>query len=676
MGTHWSFSGQTAAIDNWALLAPLLALHLGCSPDISLWLLAFPVAAFIAISCAADLVDLSAITPQAPVLSRQAVLAYTVVNMVVPWALAHIFASHAAAQLQDYRQLQESVDTAEALAQMIVDFDLDTFGSQTDANMHGMVALLHQVGTKLKLYRPYIPAHLLPQFGLVNPGASRAEDHPVSNCSFVPTQAQLGHSFALPPDLPIVAHVGVVPADGRARSNSHNLRSPLRMFQVAPEIRCGTLLYIRLPQLESFSRLVLQGHGVDHIHRAVAQVTHVIATVLQQTGGVIQVMQQSVYLASWNFISACPLHSVNACHAAVLIRDRLAALDPNDGIGPLRAVLGVWAGTLLSGTFGTDDTKSSGAIGRGITRVRELQCYGAMHQRGIIANSEVRRLTALNANIKLLPVDVLSIRTNNSIEPRDPSDRYESELVYEVLGENSVQDDEWMYQLQTLAATGRSERDLERLLRQAQEGARGLPTFCQELTELTKCPNAAVAKVAIHLQLLHSRGHLRTPYRLEYHQAWTPVASPEPPEWQGSKEPSLASTSHLSADGVPWGLKASSPNTPLHALGGQLSFRTLPPRPSNIVAGLPGNAVQTCGDFRQHRFQRRFADSSFSSSSLGFSPHGGKEGNLQLAVPMENPLVPPAQYNPHIAAQGLHDLLQSWGIPKASSMEFSPSPSS
>lgn len=48
-----------------------------------------------------------------------------------------------------------------------------------------------------------------------------------------------------------------------------------------------------------------------------------------------------------------PLHSVNACHAAVLIRDRLAALDPNDGIGPLRSVLGVWAGTLLSGTFGT-----------------------------------------------------------------------------------------------------------------------------------------------------------------------------------------------------------------------------------------------------------------------------------------------------------------------------------
>lgn len=45
---------------------------------------------------------------------------------------------------------------------------------------------------------------------------------------------------------------------------------------------------------------------------------------------------------------------------------------------------------------------------------------GAMHQRGIIANSEVRRLTALNANIKLLPVDVLSIRTNNSIEPRAP----------------------------------------------------------------------------------------------------------------------------------------------------------------------------------------------------------------------------------------------------------------
>eukprot|EP00668_Euglena_longa_P037608 GGOE01048428.1.p1 GENE.GGOE01048428.1~~GGOE01048428.1.p1 ORF type:complete len:368 (-),score=102.03 GGOE01048428.1:534-1496(-) len=226
------------------------------------------------------------------------------------------------------------------------------------------------------------------------------------------------------------------------------------------------------------------------------------------------------------------MHAVNACHAALTIRDRLCTAAQKEGMAPMALSSGVWSGLLVSGTFGTQDYKSSGVLGYGVSRVMELQQYSAAHQRPIMTNAKARVLAEAQPEQHFLPVDVLSV--DPIAHPRDGSsamDRSDVELVYELLWERPQRDGEWMYQLQRLEEEGHNEieKDIEKLLCQAQAGVQDICSYQTQIARLLLSEDPTVSRMGTQLENLVLTKALDRPYRLEHIRGWQLYTPPPAP---------------------------------------------------------------------------------------------------------------------------------------------------
>lgn len=240
-------------------------------------------------------------------------------------------------------------------------------------------------------------------------------------------------------------------------------------------------------------------------------------------------MQHNVCLIGWNFISTCRMHALNACHAAVMIRDRIFALD-TDSVAPMNVSMGMWTGTLVSGTFGTHDFKAAGTVGYGVRRCHELQKYAVKHQRTILVNAEGKEAVSLNPNVRMVPVDVLEVE--GCPTGTRPSDLVHggAEIVFEVLEEVIVSDNEWMYQLQeAMSKDLGDDGQLECLLRQVRDGVPDIAEFQRRCAELLVGQDGVVRGVAERLLRQAKEGLFSSPYRLTLTNPWVRAGAPKDP---------------------------------------------------------------------------------------------------------------------------------------------------
>eukprot|EP00667_Euglena_gracilis_P007704 EG_transcript_7779 len=259
-----------------------------------------------------------------------------------------------------------------------------------------------------------------------------------------------------------------------------------------------------------------------------SMVAQVVLDALKEHHGTLLFLQPNGGLACWNFIARCRPHALDACHAALAIRDVLrTAAAQLPGMLPLQISIGLWSGKLVSGSFGTEDFKTSSALGSGMVRVLDLQHYAMTHGRTIVANAEVVRHLK-DHKLRLLPVDVLATgrqaaRVDYLLNPSP------SEVVYELLEEVRVAEDEWMYQLQTVDRANEGDTKLEVLMKQMQVGIPDLQLFVEEVSALIRAPDQRVSDVALHLRtLVHEDSFLANgkPYFQLLFQYWSRCALP------------------------------------------------------------------------------------------------------------------------------------------------------
>eukprot|EP00668_Euglena_longa_P009241 GGOE01011143.1.p1 GENE.GGOE01011143.1~~GGOE01011143.1.p1 ORF type:complete len:543 (-),score=137.79 GGOE01011143.1:438-1856(-) len=323
-----------------------------------------------------------------------------------------------------------------------------------------------------------------------------------------------------------------LPSRPRSGEASRGLRAPVRSFDVQHDVRSGTLLYVSLHLMDAYASHSRHNDKVERIRRSADLFCELVMAAVKETHGVVHSMQQNSCFVSWNFGSPCRLHAVNACRTALHIRDRLCTATQKEGLAPMALSSGVWSGLLVSGTFGTQDYKSSGVLGYGISRVVELQQYSAAHQRSIVANARARTLAQAQPQQHFLPVDVLHVDPvahpcdgSGSVDPAD------SELIYELLWEQSVGDGEWMYQLQRLEADSylAVEKEVEKLLCQAQAGIEDLCSYQTQVAHLLLSEDPAVSQMGTQLDNLILTQALDRPYRLEQIRGWRLYAPPLAP---------------------------------------------------------------------------------------------------------------------------------------------------
>eukprot|EP00667_Euglena_gracilis_P014266 EG_transcript_14770 len=293
---HWSFSGHSAGVLNWSFFSPLVVVYAGGSAAIGSALLVTLILFCIALAIAQQFVPPHSLSPQAVQLSEQHVLILGTVNQVLPWLLSFVLAVFLLRRLRGHWRLLRSLKKAQRIAQMIIDFDLDAIEKEElDDDSNVVLDLLRQVACNLKLYQPYIPAHLL------SPCAEEREDHPERAQS--PTfEGLLPHATDATSDA--VAHdEAPIFLGSRSPPGSGFLRAPTRTVDLPHQVRCGTLLYIQLHELEAYSVHSRSISKLERIHRAATLFAEVVAGAVRDLQGVIQLMQHNACLVSWNLVS-------------------------------------------------------------------------------------------------------------------------------------------------------------------------------------------------------------------------------------------------------------------------------------------------------------------------------------------------------------------------------------
>ena len=403
--------------------------------------------------------------------------------------------------------LQRSMQKATEVAQMIVDWELDAVPKASGDN--DVADLVVQVAERLKLYRPYLPAHLF----------TPAEDDDLSDADEVrtvsaPSTGFRGSSIR-------VTHPQLQPRR-RSRTSAGNL--PIAKLLVTRSQgtvpqglgpQTGTMLSVRITQMDEIAAS-LGSVSYDMVQRAADSFARLSAHAARETKGMLQTVIHDHCLILWNVLPKCAQHVVHGLMAALMIRKAFKEMCTEEQLQGLTVSMGLWSGTFVCGTLSLGDMMSHACLGQGCERAVALQQYAAMSGRGIICNSLVFDSTKAAPKHRLLPVDVLSFNGK----------AVRGEIVYESVCELESGADEWMYQLHTNYSIVSADEQLRRLLQQVQDGTTGtLMDFESEVMELRESQELMVSQVANSLWAI-ARHHLTAG---RYHRNLRSIWPIEPP---------------------------------------------------------------------------------------------------------------------------------------------------
>jgi len=559
VGFHWTLGGSQEDTVSWSMLAPQIALLTGAHVSEAAFLLLLCLSSYAAFLGAATILGPEAITPQHVPIPIVITALFEALNFLVPGCLTFAMMAHLIMRLKTHGlRLERNLQKAERLAHDIATLDLEEI-VEADFHQERILEVLQVIARNLKLYRPYIPSHLME-----GKGAEEEDDEPEPGIAMLSCPSDRSRSTEsisqvgpyhgstvlssgypssqyLKARLPITETPDVVKElHTLTQSFSTPTKHVVTSLEHLQARKRGTLLYIRLHRLEDFADDTADPDCLGNVARAAALFAETVLTAVKQTKGVVYTMHHNECLVTWNFFTGCSMHAQNACHVALAIRKVLAQLQATSPRLPLSASMGVWGGSIICGSVGTQDYKAPSLVGHGVSRVVRLQRYAAASGRCIVANAEVQRGIALAPRSRLLPIDIIqfqSMRTADDYELGFPTVGTRYHLIYEVVEEILLENSmEWMYALQSTGGASEIDSQVLALLQQAQTGVQNRELFLTSLRALRQCGDKAVIQVCVQLEYLLFAGHLARPFCRVGFDRWTPefVRTPSP---RASAEP-------------------------------------------------------------------------------------------------------------------------------------------
>jgi len=548
LGFDWTLGGAQQGTIYWSILAPQIALLTGAHVSVAAFLLLLCLSAYASILAAATILGPEAVTPQHVPIPTVISASFQALNFIVPGSLTFVMMVHLISRLKNHRlHLEQSLQEAERLAHHIANLDVEDI---VDADFHQerILEVLQLIACNLKLYRPYIPRHLLQRHAaeddtepdqMIGTVSNSPSDRPISTSStsmIGPFQRSSlintsTPSSRLKPRLLSTENPDTV-KDLYASQSISPPPKTLASLELPQVRKRGTLLFIRLHRLEDCADDATDAECVATVAHTAALFVEAVLTAVKPTKGVVHSMHHNECLVTWNYFTPCGMHAQNACMAAVAIRKMLAQLQTASPRLPLAASMGIWTGPIICGSVGTKDYKAPSMVGPGVSRVVRLQRYAAASGRSIVANAEVHRGISSAPRSRLLLVDIVqfqSMRTADDYELGFTPGGTQLHPIYEVvddlLQENSI---EWMYALQNQTTGGTTEIDAQiaGLLQQAQNGIRSRDTFLTSVRALRQCGDKAVAQVCGQPESLLLAGHLARPFCRVNVDRWTPEFAP------------------------------------------------------------------------------------------------------------------------------------------------------
>ena len=539
LGMHWGLGASSGTfVFHWALLGPQLAVPLGHSRAHATALaiivcIALLLIQIIPVVCGHRPGPTQTAYPPAffePLVALNAIGPFLIGFVTSIWCWGTVKA--------DQESLQATVSTAEMLCKGLVTFDLESLPRPphqiaAEGSVQ-IIRMLYDVVNNMRSYRPFLPHHLLAPPPVIDarrgsavslapaePGSQPgAESNPI-----VTGSSQNGDAESL------------LAATIRSRTSSMRAVAPVMPYPV--NRRLGTLVYLALSNMDGL--LSMEDADANKTAGEIAEMFSEAAVgLVQQWRGIVEFIHGDTMLATWNLLGHSSTHVSNALTAAVHIRDRFAAVQaaraPEPGPAPALALTaGVWAGHVLSGTFGTKDLRVFGVFGCEVSRVAALQRYAAAHSRCIVGNAGVWRLTQEAPQHRLLPVDVIDLAKAVNPLKGSPSTM---EILYECLACVSAEDDEWMYQLMSTQAQAQPEHRLHNIFCQLQLGIdspEALRKIAAKVDQLLATDDEVVRRVCVTIQSLLKQ---QSAQNVRVRSVWGSISSESP----SSRASRIAST--------------------------------------------------------------------------------------------------------------------------------------
>ena len=477
----WSFGGLVRS--STFVLLPFLAPHVWfltntgglAGPGCMFGIACLVVAARLVVDLA---LGTGALTPLVIRIPESGMTVAAALIAIIASGIAFCSAAHMLRRMQQRAEaLENDMNEARGVAQMLVNWDLDALPEASGDN--DVVDLMVQVAEKLKLYRPYLPAHLF------TPG-SEDDVEDVEDIQELAMNAPKS-SGAIGGAAPR-AHVQRTSTSDRPELLSLTKATVHR--PLAPHN--GTLLRARI----SITKESLRSVSGDVVQRVANALARVVQDAARETKGLLQTMTHDHCLILWNVDSKCATHVLQGLTAAVMIRNRFTQHCTDEGEEGFAISIGLWSGAFVSGTLSLGDMTSHVCLGQGPDQALALQEYAAMFGRHIMCNNRVFDATKLAPKHRLVPVDVLSFGSGDT----------RGDIVYECVCEFETDTEEWMYQI----SVNRSAPDdhLRRLMQQVQQGMiANRDEFDSEVSGLRAAGEPIVSQVACALGAI-TRHHL------------------------------------------------------------------------------------------------------------------------------------------------------------------------
>ena len=308
-------------------------------------------------------------TPQVFQPSKGWQIVLTTVVMVTGASVSVVALSFVVSKLRaQATQLEGSIAKAEALACKIAAFDVnDVPEDDLDCSI---VNLMLKIARTMRLYRPYIPAHLLlHDVGFESPDASDQQSCGVPEPFTPRTQSYLPSSPGTP-------------------SGGGSLKSYRSTISIDPGVqakfnqriqqRVCTLLYVQVGDAEGLTATA-NSQTLEVFEECAAAFAHLVITTTAESKGFMQSLSYNRCLISWNLACKVNCHVSHALSAAILIRDQFKQQAEKQDFVSSNISMGLWTGCLTFGTIGTKLYKTFAFCGEGVTRVCATMQTGSQH---------------------------------------------------------------------------------------------------------------------------------------------------------------------------------------------------------------------------------------------------------------------------------------------------------
>ncbi|EFC36954.1 predicted protein [Naegleria gruberi] len=296
------------------------------------------------------------------------------------------------------------------------------------SNIYG--SLTETVG-QLKEFRAFLPESVLNQFEYLKNDNNNLANKDSSKNAGNPNELSNGFSFRegdAKPSFTTMSENGHN-GSGHSKFSEHRGKANSSMFKLGLSYKDLCIVYVKIPGLD------------DRHYSNYHELSHVVCRLISGVSSICKSMKADLEIKSHDeFMIKIDRFSSSCADIALKISTALTSNNETfkrDGQPSIKVHIGVASGNMLSGNVGNKTLRYSAHIGSVIDRAIHLCNLNAFIGTSVLIDEETHYLCG--AQFVDRPVDRYA-------NPKNGEKNVEN--VYELLRNSSVENDEWMYELQ------------------------------------------------------------------------------------------------------------------------------------------------------------------------------------------------------------------------------------